>query len=151
MPIKLALVVAGCLLLAAAARAQESGLPPAAVSDVVYKGVVGKALDAVPMDPDERVTLQRTSAVVSNTLTGRSLAAWAGLSNPILLIAGAVWGLISASHIKPAHAGSKPRARPGPATRIALIEPVETADPAADGRSQVALLAATAPTEGRDD
>jgi hypothetical protein len=70
------------------------------MGDVVYKGLVGKALDAVPMDPDERLVLQRTSAVVSGTLTGRSLAAWAGLSNPLLLIAGLAWGLYSAFNIK---------------------------------------------------
>jgi len=75
---------------------------------VVYKGLVGKALDAVPMDPDERIVLQRTSAVVSGTLTGRSLAAWAGLTNPILIIAGLAWGLFSASNINAAETTAKP-------------------------------------------
>ncbi|OGA37903.1 MAG: hypothetical protein A3G24_04965 [Betaproteobacteria bacterium RIFCSPLOWO2_12_FULL_62_13] len=101
-------VLAACLLLAIPARAEDAPRPPPDVGDVVYKGVVGKALDAVPMDPDERVALQRTNAVVSGTLTGRSLSVWAGLSNPILLIAGVVWGLYSASNINAADGSAKP-------------------------------------------
>jgi hypothetical protein len=92
MPINRAIVLAVCLL--------------AMVGDLVYKGLVGKALDAVPMDPNERTVLQRTSAVVSGTLTGRSLAVWAGLTNPIFLVAGLVWGLFSASNIKTAEAST---------------------------------------------
>ena len=122
-------VLAACLLLAIPARAEDAPRPPPDVGDVVYKGVVGKALDAVPMDPDERVALQRTNAVVSGTLTGRSLSVWAGLSNPILLIAGVVWGLYSASNINAADGSAKPdtnRLEP-----VALIEA---------GQPQVALL-----------
>ena len=95
-----AAICAVLLLLPVAASAQE-GLPRLpAVGDVVFKGVVGKALDAVPMDPNHRVALQRSNAVFSNTLTGRSLAVWAGLANPLLLIGGLAWGLFSASNIK---------------------------------------------------
>lgn len=133
MLIQRALILAACLLLAAAARAQDVPEPQPAVSDVVYKGVFGKVLDAVPMDPDERVTLQKTGAVVSGATTGRSLALWAGLTHPVFLIAGAVWGLFSASNIKTADARSKPAA-----SRVALSDSVETAPPA---RDQVALLA----------
>jgi hypothetical protein len=96
-------------------------LQPPAVSDVVYKGLVGKALDAVPMDPDERIVLQRTSAVVSGTLTGRSLAAWAGLTNPILIIAGLAWGLFSASNIHAAETTAKPDTD--------RVEPLEAIEP----------------------
>lgn len=108
MLINRSLVLVACLLLAVAARAENAPQPPLAVGDLVYKGLVGKALDAVPMDPEERVALQRTSAVASGTLTGRSLAVWAGLTNPILLIAGLAWGLFSASNIKAAEPSAGP-------------------------------------------
>jgi len=86
----------------AVARNSSQGLDQA-----IYKGVVGNVLDAIPMDPEKRVDLQRTNAVVSNTLSGRSLAALAGLSNPILLIGGFVWGVWAASNIKPEATGVK--------------------------------------------
>ena len=92
--------ITACLVLPFSARAEEAPLPLPAIPDAIYKGIVGKALDVVPMDADQRVVLQRTNAVVSNTLTGSSLAVWAGLTNPILLIGGLVWGLFSASNIK---------------------------------------------------
>jgi hypothetical protein len=137
MPTKRAIVLAACLLLATAARAEDAPLPPA-VGDVVYKGLVGKALDAVPMDPVERQTLQRTSAIVSGTMTGRTLSAWAGLTNPILLIAGLVWGLFSASNIKVAEARTKPHS-----IRVAEpLGPPELIEPVEIGQTQVALLIA---------
>jgi hypothetical protein len=120
-------VFAACLLLAIPARAEDVPQPPPAVADVVYKGLVGKALDAVPMDPEKRATLQRTSAVASSTLTGRSLSVWAGLANPLLLIAGLVWGLFSASNIK---------AEGGPKPDTTLLESKET------GQAQVVVLIA---------
>jgi hypothetical protein len=104
------LIIAMLVLLTSAVRAQDAGGSLPAVPDMVYKGFVGKALDAVPMDPEKRVALQRTNAVVSNTLTGRSLAAWAGLSNPILLVAGVAWGIYSAMNIKAAPAYANPGA-----------------------------------------
>ena len=70
----------------AAARVSSQGL-----DQVVYKGLVGNVLDAIPMDPVKRVDLQRTNAVVSSTLSARSLAVLAGLSNPVLLLGGFVW------------------------------------------------------------
>jgi hypothetical protein len=106
MPINRAIVLAVCLLAMVGARAEDASQPLPDVGDLVYKGLVGKALDAVPMDPNERTVLQRTSAVVSGTLTGRSLAVWAGLTNPIFLVAGLVWGLFSASNIKTAEAST---------------------------------------------
>jgi hypothetical protein len=155
MPIHRALVLTGCLLLATAVRAQDTPQLPAAVSDVVYKGVVGKVLDAVPKDPNERVTLQRTGAVVSSTLTGRSLAAWVGLTNPVLLVAGALWGLFSASNIKTAYARStraaKPAAKPAAPHRVALLETTELIETAAATQSQVAMLTAPPAIEGGDE
>lgn len=101
------LVFLVCLLMAAAARANDDRQQPV-LPDVIYKGIVGKALDAVPMDPHERAVLQRSSAVISGTLTGRSLAAWAGLTNPVLLVAGLIWGIYSATNIKPVETAAKP-------------------------------------------
>lgn len=68
----------------------------------LYKGVIGNVLDALPIDPAKRVDLQRTNAVVSNTLTGRSLSMLVGLSNPVLMIGGLVWGMWAAANINPA-------------------------------------------------
>lgn len=108
------------LALATSAAAQEDRHPEASpdvssqgVGQVVYKGLVGNVLDTVPMDATQRVGLQRTNAVVSNTLFGRSLAAWAGLSNPVLLLGGLVWGIWAASNIKPAEVGMNLAADPG--------------------------------------
>jgi hypothetical protein len=58
------------------------------------------------MDPSKRLDLQRTNAVVGNTLMGRSLAVFAGLSNPVLLLGGFVWGVWAAANIKQANAGA---------------------------------------------
>jgi len=123
-----AIVFAACLLLANAARAQDTqeAVPLPAVGDVVYKGFVGKALDAVPMDPEERVILQRTNAVVSGTLSVRTLAAWLGLTHPVLLAAGVVWGLYAASNIAVAEVKASPdrnRAEPIEPAQIALLPP----------------------------
>jgi hypothetical protein len=146
MPVNRAIVIAACLMLAAAARAEDVLQPPPlpAVGDVFYKGLVGTVLDAVPMDPDERVKLQRTSAVVSGTMTGRSLAAWFGASNPVLLVAGLVWGLFSASNIKVADARTKPQS-------IRLAEPLgppELIEPVEVGQTRVALLIAPPEVQG---
>jgi len=93
------IVLAACLLAATAALAQDAVMPLPQLGDVMHKGLVGKALDVLPMDPGERVVLQRTSAVVSGTLTGRTLAIWAGLAHPVLMAAGLVWGIYSALNI----------------------------------------------------
>jgi hypothetical protein len=102
------------LALATSASAQDDphsraipGASPPDLDQAVYKGLVGNALDAIPMDPSQRVDLQRTNAVISNALSGRTLAAWVGLSNPVLLLGGLVWGMWAASNIKPAEAGAK--------------------------------------------
>ena len=75
----------------------ESRLP-----DVLYKGVLGKALDFVPMNPDDRVTLQQTSSMISGSLSGRMLAGLFSISNPIAMVAGLAWGFFSAKNIEPA-------------------------------------------------
>jgi hypothetical protein len=99
------------LALASPVLAQDSSgnaaAPPAispGFEQVVYKGLLGNVLDGVPMDPSDRLSLQRTNAVVSNTFLGRSLAVLAGLSNPVLLLGGFAWGVWAASNIKAAEA-----------------------------------------------
>ncbi len=80
----------------------ESRLP-----DVLYKGVLGKALDFVPMNPDDRVTLQQTSSMISGTLSGRMLASLFSIANPIAMVAGLAWGFFSAKNIEPASVQDK--------------------------------------------
>ena len=126
------------LALATSASAQDDphsraipGASPQGLDQAVYKGLVGNALDAIPMDPSQRVDLQRTNAVISNALSGRTLAAWVGLSNPVLLLGGIVWGMWAASNIKPAEAGAKLTADRGqsgsgaatPERLVALLAP----------------------------
>lgn len=108
-----------CFAFATAAMAQDEpgspavrGVFPQGFDQAVYKGLVGHVLDAVPMDPAGRLDLQRTSTVVSNTWFGRSLAVLAGLSNPVLMLGGFVWGMWAASNIKLAEVGVKLTAGP---------------------------------------
>lgn len=82
------------------------------VEQVIYKGLIGNILDTVPMDPVNRVDLQRTNALVSNTFSARSLSVLLGLSNPILMIGGLVWGLWAASNIDPVAVDTKVTANP---------------------------------------
>lgn len=112
---------------------------------VVYKGLVGNVLDAVPMDRTERLGLQRTSAVVSNTLFGRSLAALAGLSNPIALLGGIVWGVWSAASIDAADADMQPAADPGSVgARIAVQRRAVVSTQLASAADGVPMIAAPA-------
>jgi hypothetical protein len=82
-------------------------------------------LDTLPMDPARRVDLQRANAVVSNTVSGRSLATLIGMSNPIFIIGGLVWGLWSASNIQPVAVQTKVAVTP--ANAGARIETEERA------------------------
>ena len=94
------------LLTAVGARAQEldaTALPdtrPPAADQLIYKGLVGNLLETLPLDPDKRVELQRANAVVSSPLSGRSLALLLGISSPIFIIGGLIWGLWAATNIK---------------------------------------------------
>jgi hypothetical protein len=108
------------LVLATPASAQDDAraravplASPAGFDQIVYKGLVGNVLDAVPMDASDRLDLQRANAVVGNTLLGRSLAILAGLSNPVLLLGGFVWGMWAAANIAPVEAAMKRAVGPG--------------------------------------
>lgn len=71
-------------------------------SDILYKGVVGKILDAVPMESTARIKLQQANAVISSTLTGRALGALTGIGGVIIGFAGFLWGILSANKIQSA-------------------------------------------------
>lgn len=102
--------------------ASDTGTAPR-FDQMLYKGVVGNLLDAVPMDASERTALQRTNAVASGAMSGKSLAALAGLAHPGFLIGGLVWGLWAASNIEPAP-DTAPRAQHAPDTqRVASAAP----------------------------
>jgi hypothetical protein len=99
--------VAGLMMLCASfSYAQETpdphGLTPpsSSAAQVMYKGVVGNVLDAMPLDSDNRVQLQRLNAVVSSPLGARSLALALGIASPPLTVIGVIWGLWSASKIQ---------------------------------------------------
>ncbi|HEY5293821.1 MAG TPA: hypothetical protein VIJ43_16060 [Burkholderiales bacterium] len=137
-PLSLLLALANSAFAQDDARSTAAaGVFPKEFDQAVYKGLVGSALDAIPMDPSQRVGLQRTNAVVSNTLFGRSLAAWAGLSNPVLLLGGLVWGMWAASNIKPAEAEMKLASEPGQS--------------GGDAATQERLVALLAPAAAVDD
>lgn len=100
-------LAAGLILLTAvAARAQDldtprlPSIPTQSADQVIYKGVVGNLLETIPIDPARRVELQRGNAVVSNVLSGRSLAVLFGIASPILMVGGLIWGIWAASQIK---------------------------------------------------
>jgi hypothetical protein len=114
------------------------------LDQIVYKGLVGNALDGIPMDPSRRVSLQRTNAIISNTLSGRSLAALAGLTNPVLLLGGLAWGVWSASNIKPEDDAVQASLDAGPSANAKVFEgnPISLLD-----KSSAATLAAVEPVE----
>ena len=99
--------LAAALILTIASGAQavdieEAAAPassPQLLDQRIYKGVAGNLLDTVPIDPQARVTLQRANAVISNSLSGRSLAIILGVTNPVFMIGGLVWGIWSAMNI----------------------------------------------------
>ena len=74
-----------------------SGLP-----NIFYTGAIGKALEYVPMETETRVVLQQAGSVVSGTLSGLKLAGLLGVATPIAAAVGLVWGIFSATSIKPA-------------------------------------------------
>jgi hypothetical protein len=113
---------------------------------IMYKGVVGKVLDSVPMDPVKRAKLQRTNAVVGNTITGRSLAVLAGVSVPPLMIVGFIWGLFSASKIKPEESDAQADARADAESEqppSVVINRSSVLDPAVDTKPETITLIET--------
>ena len=98
--------------------------PVPAIDQMIYKGVVGNILEAMPLDPEQRVNLQRGNAVVNNTFTGRTLAVLLGIASPPLMVVGLIWGIWSAAKIK------SNQGDPAPAT--GLVPQAQAEQPAAD-------------------
>lgn len=95
--------------------------PHPAVDQIIYKGLIGNALDSVPMDSAQRVKLQQTNAVVSSTLSGRSLTTLTKLTNPVLLIGSIVWGLWAAANINSQIGGAPLPEMSAPASPIGQL------------------------------
>jgi len=75
--------------------------PPSLTAQAFYKGVLGNLLEAVPLDPKDRVQLQQLNAVVGSPLSGHSIAMALGVASPPLIVIGLLWGLWSAKQIQP--------------------------------------------------
>ena len=92
------------------------GLP-----DIVYKGVAGKVLDVLPIEPSTRANLQRANSIVSSAFTARSLGALTGIGGPVLTVAGLLWGIFSSRQIE---AAPTTEAKPGTNTNpVAYAKP----------------------------
>ena len=108
--IRRGIAAAVVMLTAFGARAETTLVEPvktARLADkpldqVIYKGVLGNMLEEVPLDPEQRVELQRANAVISNAVSGRSLAVLLGVASPVFIVGGLAWGIFAASRIKPA-------------------------------------------------
>ena len=81
--------------------------PAKPIDQLIYKGVAGNLLESLDMDAEERVTLQRANAVISSPLSARSLGLLLGISNPVFLVGGLVWGIWAASNIEPPKADTR--------------------------------------------
>jgi hypothetical protein len=98
-----------------AAAPEKPAEPSRALPDILYKGVAGKVLDALPIEPATRANLQRANTIVSSAFTARSLGALTGLGGPLLTVAGLLWGVFSSRQIEAAPAGeTKPATNTNP-------------------------------------
>jgi len=73
--------------------------PPGGLEQVIHKGVIGNVLEVVPLEAEDRVQLQRSGAIVNNTLLGHSVAVLLGVATAPLTAVGLILGLWSASKI----------------------------------------------------
>lgn len=99
--------------------------PSRGVPDIVYKGVAGKVLDALPIEPSTRANLQRANTIVSSAFTARSLGALTGIGGPILTVAGLLWGIFSSRQIEAAPT-TEAKAMPEPNPVVDAKQPVPT-------------------------
>ena len=114
--------------------------PPSSVGQVIYKGVVGNILEAMPLDPEQRVQLQRGNAIINNAFTGRSLAILLGIASPPLMIAGLIWGIWSAINIKAAQTDTRTALAPSQPA-VQPQEPASAAEPVTASRGEDAASA----------
>ncbi len=113
----------------AAGAAGKPAEPARAVPDILFKGIAGKMLDAVPIEPSTRADLQRASTIVSSTITTRSLGALTGLGGPLGAVAGLIWGIFSSRQIEAAPvADAKPVAEAIPAVGAQPAERTKVAE-----------------------
>ena len=104
----------------AVAAPEKTAEPARALPDIVYKGVAGKVLDALPIEPSTRVALQRANSIVSGAFTARALGALTGFGGPLLTVAGMIWGIFSSRQIEAAPA-TEAKAVPEPNARIEAL------------------------------
>ena len=83
----------------APASTPTTAAAPETMPDILYKGLVGKVLDALPLDASARTGLQQANAIIGSSFAGRTLAALTGVGGPLLTLAGLAWGLFSAQKI----------------------------------------------------
>lgn len=113
----------------AAAATEKTAEPSRALPDIVYKGVAGKVLDALPIEPSTRVALQRANSIVSGAFTARSLGALTGFGGPLLTVAGLIWGIFSSRQIEAAPATeAKAVPEPNPVADTKRTAQTKTAD-----------------------
>lgn len=116
----------------ASAQSQANEAPPEpsapSPAQALYKGVVGNLLEAVPIDPESRVQLQRFSAVVGSPLSGHSLAITLGIAAPPLMILGFIWGLWSANQIQRADTLADRGRATGPQSAVAGTQTIALED-----------------------
>ena len=103
--------------------------PAQALPDIVYKGIAGKVLDAMPIEPSTRLGLQRANTIVSSTLTVRSVGLLTGLGGPLGALAGLLWGIFSSRQIEAAPpAEAKPAANTIPVADATSAAQAKVAD-----------------------
>ena len=93
---------AGNLIASSSASSQSSDL-----SDFIYKGALGKALDFLPMHAEDRVAVQQAGSVVNGALTGIKLSGLLNIATPIAAVFGLLWGAFSAKNIETAETRNK--------------------------------------------
>lgn len=93
---------AGILIASSSANSQSSNL-----SDFIYKGALGKALDFLPMHAEDRVAVQQAGSVVNGALTGIKLSGLLNIATPIAAVFGLLWGAFSAKNIETAETRNK--------------------------------------------
>jgi hypothetical protein len=119
----------------ASAQSRTDEAPPETASSssagqVLYKGLVGNLLEAVPLETQDRVQLQRLSSMLSSPLSARSLAVALGIASPPLMVVGLIWGLWSANQINPTGAvAARAQGRPQPNTQHVPVSVGPIADP----------------------
>jgi hypothetical protein len=121
-----------------ATETHSESAPTNSIDQVIYKGVVGNLLEVMPLDPEQRVQLQRGNAILNNAFAGRSIALLLGVASPPLMIAGLIWGIWSATRIKSAPVTVAPTAVRAPEPEVKAQEAAPADGEAVANRKHVA-------------